>query len=229
LAEHAAKKSRDKGLAEGEWKKAIGPALVDAKYAAIEWLDKDKKDASESVEDFRNKLREIAAQTDTRALGDYPPIHEAKLVAALDSIQDGKRILGPNDKLTIETDGKRYEVDLSKTWDPSETMPIEAGATTEKHSEGEIILTIRKPDMTGQSMWQFTRGKFPVSARIAHQEWLDQFHAGKIPLYSGDAMRGQVEFTYIFDDKGTMIEEKIEIIKVLEIIHGAGGEQLNLV
>jgi hypothetical protein len=43
----------DKGLAEGEWKKAIGPALVDAKYAAIEWLDKDKKDATESADAFR--------------------------------------------------------------------------------------------------------------------------------------------------------------------------------
>ena len=45
-------------------------------------------------------------------------------------------------------------------------------------------------------------------------------------LHSGDAMRCKVRFTYIFDDKGTMVEEQIEITKVIEIIEGSGGEQL---
>jgi hypothetical protein len=39
-------------------------------------------------------------------------------------------------------------------------------------------------------------------------------------------MRCKVRFTYIFDDKGTMVEEQIEITKVIEIIPGSGGEQL---
>jgi hypothetical protein len=42
--------------------------------------------------------------------------------------------------------------------------------TTEKRSEGEIILTIRKPDMMGNSKWLFSRGKFPVSAKITDDE-----------------------------------------------------------
>ena len=82
--------------------------------------------------------------------------------------------------------------------------------------------------MTGESKWQFTRGKFPVSAKITHQEWLDQFHNQKTPLFSGDSMRAKVKFIYIFDEKGTMIDERIEIIEVLEIIHSSGGEQLPL-
>lgn len=36
------KKINDEGLRQGEIKKAIGPALVDAKYAVIGWLDKDQ-------------------------------------------------------------------------------------------------------------------------------------------------------------------------------------------
>jgi hypothetical protein len=219
----------DKGLAEGEWKKAIGPALVAAKYAAIEWLNNDQKTASADAELFREKLRGIASQTDVRPLGDYPPIHEAKLVAALDSLQDGKRILGPGDKLTIETEDRYYEVDLSKTWDPSEAIPVTEGTTSEKQSEGEIIVTIRKPDMTGQSMWQFTRGKFPISARILDEQWLNRFHNREVALYSGDALRCKVKFTYVFDQAGAMIEEKIEITKVLEVIPGPGGTQLHLI
>jgi hypothetical protein len=43
-------------------------------------------------------------------------IHEAKLVAALDSLQDGKRLLaGLKDKLMLEAPGhKPYKVDLTK-------------------------------------------------------------------------------------------------------------------
>jgi hypothetical protein len=51
---------------------------------------------------------------------------------------------------------KTYNVDLTKTWDPSEIILLDK-VTTEKHSEGEIILTIRKPDMVGNSKWQFRK------------------------------------------------------------------------
>ena len=159
---------------------------------------------------------------------DYAPIHEAKLVAALDTLQDAKRLLGSKDKLMIESSGKVYEVDLTKRWEPSEVISLDK-VTTEKHSEGEIILTIRKPDLLGQSMWQFTRGKFPISARITDEKWLAQFHDRKVPLFSGDAMRCKVKFIYHFDEPGRMIDEKIEITDVLEVIKGPGGEQLTLI
>jgi hypothetical protein len=224
------KRVNDKALSEGEYKKALGPALVDAKYAAIAYLDKDREQAELEKDDLRELLRKLATGTDLRRLGDYPPIQQAKLVAALDTLQDAKRLLGPKDQLLLEAPGKEpYKADLSKTWDPAEVIKVEQ-TTTEQHSEGEIILTIRKPDMTGESKWQFTRGKFPVSAHIVDNEWLERFHSRRVPgLQSGDAMRCQVKFTYIFDEKGTMIEERIEIVKVIgDIIKGPGGEQLQM-
>jgi hypothetical protein len=172
----------------------------------------------------------LAATSDLRRLGDYSIINEAKLVAALDTLQDGKRLLvGPKDKLLLEAPGhKPYNVDLTKIWDPAEIIPLDK-ITTEKQSEGEIILTIRKPDMVGNSKWLFSRGKFPVFAKIVDEDWLANFHDRKVKgLHSGDAMRCRVKFTYIFDDKGTMVEEQIEITKVLEITEGAGGEQLSI-
>lgn len=223
------KKIDDEGLRQGELKKAIGPALVDAKYAAIRWLDKDQETATGDAIKLRDTLRQFAATSDLRHLGDYAPIHEAKLVASLSSLQEAKRLLGPKDKLLLEAPGhKTYTVDLTKTWDPSEVISLDK-TTTEKHGEGEIILTIRKLDMVGNSKWLFSRGKFPVCAKITDEEWLARFHDRKVKgLHSGDAMRCKVKFTYVFDDRGNMIDEQIEIIKVLEIIEAAGGEQLSI-
>lgn len=223
------KRIDDKALNEGEYKKAIGPALVDAKYAAIAYLDKDRDQAEKDQDDLREMLRKLATGSDLRPLGDYPPIHPAKLVAALDTIQDAKRLLGPKDKLLLESpDRKSYEVDLTKTWDPAEIIKSEK-TTTEKESYGEIILTIRKPDMTGGTKWQFTRGRYPLSAHIEDNNWLDRFHNRQVPgLQSGDAMRCKVRFTYVFDENGTMIEEKIDVVEVIEITRGPGGEQLHM-
>jgi hypothetical protein len=46
--------------------------------------------------------------------------------------------------------------------------------------------------------------------------------------HSGDALRCKVQFTFVYDDKGVLIEQKIEIIKVLDVIKGSGGNQLGL-
>jgi hypothetical protein len=100
------KKIDDEGLRQGEIKKAIGPALVDAKYAATGWLDKDQKSATIAAIEIRETLRQLASTSDLRQLGDYAPIHEAKLIAALDSIQNAKRLLGPKDRLQLEAPGR---------------------------------------------------------------------------------------------------------------------------
>ena len=49
-------------------------------------------------------------------------LHEGKLVTALDRIQEAKRELERDDKLTIESEGRSYEVDLSSDWEPSEEI-----------------------------------------------------------------------------------------------------------
>jgi len=218
----------DQALKDGEFRKAIGPALVKAKYAAIEYLDKDKDAASGGADELRETLHQIARETDARHLPDYPPIHEAKLVASLDKLQDAKRTLGPGDKLIIETEDKTYEVDLKQTWEPSEFIKVDDTETTERESEAEIILTIRRPDMLGSAMWQFGHGDQRISARILDENWLNNFHNGRIALRSGDAMRCKVRFIYVFDEGGTLIEQRTDILQIVELLGGGGGEQIRL-
>jgi len=192
----------DQALKDGEYKKAIGPALVKAKYIALEYLNKDKAEAIGGIDKLREDLRVLASQTDVRYLPDYAPIHEGRLVASLDKIQDAKGMLGPKDRLSIEADGRLYEVDLTKKWLPSEVIPV--SDTKERHSEGVLFLTIRKPDLLGGTKWIFSHGKFPVQAAIKDDAWMKKLHMRKIALHSGDALKCKVKFTYVFDDEGTM-------------------------
>lgn len=199
-----------------EWKKAVGHYLLKSKYVALEFLDNDQSGAPGQVDKLREELRSLASGTDARHLPDYPPIHDAKLVASLDRLQDAKRKLGPEDRLLIETDEKTYEVDLSKTWDPSDVIPVTNA--TETRSDGEIILTVRKPDYLGDTMWQFSHGKTSITAPIVDEEWLTDWHARRVPLLPGDALKCRVTFIFVYDENGTLIDQKMEITKVLQVI-----------
>lgn len=213
----------DEALKTIDWKPLIGRYLVKAKYLVLEFLQDENNANKSSLETLKDGLRKLARETDVRHLPDYAPVHEPKLLASMDQIQSAKRELGPGDKLIFEAEGKTLSVSLDSTWQPSENIPFDS-EVTETHSEGQVILTIRKPDLLGSSMWQFSHGKSTVSAKISDEPWLLDFHNRKIPLYSGDSLRCKVKFTYIYDESGTLIEQKIEVIKVLEVIKGPGPQ-----
>jgi hypothetical protein len=136
----------DQALKDGEYKKAIGPALVKAKELAIKALDRERAEAPSAIKDLRKQLNTLVAETDIKHIPAYAPIHEGRLISSLDKLQDAKRTLGRRDHLTIDV-GSVYEVDLTKTWEPSDIVAV--AGTTESKSEGIIILTIRRPDAPG--------------------------------------------------------------------------------
>jgi hypothetical protein len=70
----------------------------------------------------------------------------------------------------------------------------------------------------------FTNGGAVVSASIKDETWLNQLHGRKNALHSGDALQCKVQFTYVFDQKATMIEQRTDILKVLGVIKGDGTQ-----
>jgi hypothetical protein len=50
------------------------------------------------------------------------------------------------------------------------------------------------------------------------------FHRREISIYSGDALRCEVEFAFVYDEQGTLIDQKIAVTKVLEVIRGSGPQ-----
>jgi hypothetical protein len=210
----------DGAIKDLEWKKAVGAALLKAKYLVLRWLDKEQTNAGTAIDIVREELRAIARETDVKHSPDYAPVHEGKLVASMDKIQEAKRALGPKDTLIIESDQDTYEVDLSKTWEPSDVVKVEN--LTETTSEGELILRIKKPDLLGSSVWQFSHGRATISAPIHDEKWLADFHYRKIALHSGDALRVLVKTIFNYDKKGVLVDQKIEILKVKEVIKGDG-------
>ena len=73
-------------------------------------------------------------------------------------------------------------------------------------------------------MWQFSHGKTTLTAAIHDRNWLTWFHQRLEPIAPGDALRCRVTFIYTYDDKGELIDQKIDIEEVLGVIRAPGPQ-----
>ena len=117
----------DEALKTGDWKMLVGHYLVKAKYITLEWCDKDRP---ASLSDLRDGLRHLAAETDVKYLPDYAPIHEGRLLTAIERIQKAKGELDSGDRLSRLMNGDIYEVNLAAQWDTSEIEAVPSELTT---------------------------------------------------------------------------------------------------
>ena len=201
----------DDALKSLDWKKQVGTYLLKAKYAAIEWAD--KKPGAERIEDLTERVRQLAIETDVRHLPDYAPISPTRLAQPLDDFQRMKRSFKSGEGLTVTLGKEEYRAAISSAWIPSEHI-AEARGAQDLSNDIDMVLTIRKPDMLGKSMWQFKHGKANLSAPITDQQWLSEFHGGKHPVVPGDALRVRTRWESEYDEKGTLIDQKVSIIRV---------------
>ncbi|MBY6243357.1 hypothetical protein [Methylosinus sp. Sm6] len=214
-------------LKSGDWKRLAGGFANGVRLRAIRYLDKEE-DAQPRLGEFKKDILADAVQTDVRHLPDYAPLHDGRLIAALDKLQRAKAELEVGDGLVVEIGKSEYTVDLKETWLPSETLKTVPAQPIEKENILELVLTVRRPDMLKDTMWQFMHGKSNVSAAMRDEPWLDEYHARKIPIYPGDALLCTVRVVYSYDEKGELIDQRTEVIKVHNVIPGSIQDDLPL-
>jgi hypothetical protein len=214
-------------LRSGDWKRLSGEFVNGVRLRVIEFLDNDQ-DVPLRIAALKNEIVEDAKGTDIRHLPDYAPVHEGRLIAALDKLQKAKAELEVGDGLVVEIGKNEYTVDLKETWLPSETLDTVPSQPIEKENTLELVLTVRRPDMLKDTMWQFMHGKSNISAAMKDEPWMDQYHARKIPIYPGDALQCTIRVVYSYDEKGELIDQRTEVVKVHSIIPGHVQDDLPL-
>jgi hypothetical protein len=157
--------SDDDALKTLDWRPQVGKYLVRAKYAALRWLDGP---GPLRLPNLAAELKTIAEETDVRHLPDYAPVDQAKLVGPLEKVQDAKKRLLAQDKLIIETEDSMYEVDLRRQASPQIESAERELWDEIPASYTELTLTVRKPDMIGDTKWRFRRARerFPLRSKM---------------------------------------------------------------
>ena len=92
-------------------------------------------------------------------------------------------------------------------------------------TEAPMTLLVKKPDYLGYSRWEFRHGDHPLEAKISDLEWLARFQEGRVALKPGDALRAVVRTEVARGFEGNIVDERHEVLKVLDVVPTTSAEQ----
>jgi hypothetical protein len=208
----------DNAIKELKWKSIVGKYLVKAKYAIINFCEKNQKTDSKELIKLSNQIKEIAQETNVKYLPDYKAPNIMELAKAIQDISISKSFLDKEDKMRyIGNENESVEFNLSIKFDPENFEELLTKEIVDVQ-ETSINLIIKKPDYLGSSSWELRHGRKKIVAKIEDEQWLKDFHDRKKDVRPGDALKCKMKqrFHYGFDNE--LIAEKYTITKVEGIL-----------
>jgi len=92
----------------------------------------------------------------------------------------------------------------------------------------DVQLIIKKPDLLGESQWDFRLSGKSISARIHDGSWLADLHKRNVRLTTGDSLRVTLRTEIGKDSRGREINIRYEIVKVHSIVDSSDSVQAEL-
>ncbi|WP_155992209.1 hypothetical protein [Fodinicurvata fenggangensis] len=204
----------DQALKDLDWRSVIGKYLVRAKYAYINWSNKE----GGSLIDLAKNLKNIASETDVKHLPDYAPPSVQELAETAKEIDQAKSHLTEFDKITYQARGEKpVDFNLSVHWTSQELSDFSIKERKTFHNM-EMNLIVKRPDYLGNAKWEFRHGKIPISAKIEHADWLKEFQARNVDVRPGDALKCLVTIEHDYGHDNELIDVKHTITEVQKVI-----------
>lgn len=201
----------DQALKDLDWKPLI------AKYLALTWVD-EEGDRPRSLQDLREGIRKLAAETDVRQLPDYAPPSPDALIDAVQGFQNVKDALTSKDRATyITPESGSVELNLSVRIDVDEIEQLAVARTLEQ-PVARMILAVKKPDYLGRSQWEFRLGKRSFTASVLDEDWLRRFQGRQVDVRPGDALECDVQITYAYGYDNELLRERLAIMQVHDVL-----------
>lgn len=179
----------------------------------------DSKSSVEDLELLKDRITKIAKEKELTDTFNFDEPDLLKLAKSINDINDSTKNL--NDKESFEVKSEHREIkDIKPGTKKIDIDAVEEALTeNEIENESEMIYLIKKPDFLGDSAWSFKHGRKAISIKILHEDWLEEFHSGKIVVLPGDSLKVIVKQTSKYNKNGYLISDKFEIIEVIDIIH----------
>lgn len=179
----------------------------------------DKKSSVKDLENLKNTISEIASQKELTESFNYAELDLLKLAKSINSINNSTDKLNTNESFELKSENTVVKEIVAGTNKIDIEDVEEALTENEIVNESEMFYLIKKPDFLGDSAWNFKHGTKSVTVKILHQEWLEEFHSGKVLVVPGDSLNVLVRQTSKYNRNGYLISDRLEIIKVISVIH----------
>ena len=205
----------DDALKRLDWKPIVGKYLVDAKYAALEFLDDES--SPRELPKLSRRIQQIAADTDVRHLPDYSPPTPRALLDALRDFQGVKDVLSEGDRAVYISPDGELEMKLSIRMNVNDIEAL-AVSRTLTSPPTTMILAVKKPDYLGSSQWDVRLGHRTIQAKILDAPWLRRFQAREVDVRPGDALQCTVEIEHLYGHDNELIAERYTVLEVQAVL-----------
>ena len=206
-------------------KPILGQFLLMAKKKIIDFTtDQDSITNIESLTPLIDELSALSDKTHLKMLPAYKPVKPRELLDNMVGISASLEHLNKEDSVMYSSSVGEAKFNPAFKLTPEMVEDL----VTEKSllSESEMILKIKKPDLLGDSMWEFKHGPAPMSATIEDKQWLKAYRARMVQILPQDSIQAVVKTTRKYDSDNELIGEHYSLIKVIGII--SGPEQSNM-
>lgn len=195
----------------------VGNYLGKGKRRLLDFIkDRNQVDSKIDLEILNSDLFELAKATDLLDIPTYSAISPKELAMDLEKISLSVIPLLEQDKVQFyDIEGMipinkafRFQVELSEE------------LLTEKRTtfDSDALLTIKRPDYLGNSMWDLRRDGHPLVAHITDQDWIDKFRSRVIPISPGDALHARLRTETKYDSQGEVLSTGWEVIRVFKVV-----------
>lgn len=207
----------DDAIKDFNWKKLVGAYLLRAKKALLHRLDaKPLIESKQEVDAIRQELLTAATETEVARFPTYQLVPSRRLLADVRLIADGVAHLRPGDEASLESEGAPTPIsrDIVMPSERAEDLLTRETIT----GDSVLVLVIKKPDYLGTSMWEFRHGDRLLEAKILDYQWLTHFHARRVAIRPGDALKARVRSEVRYGHDGSIVAQRHFVVEVLEVI-----------
>lgn len=193
--------------------------FLDRSRRAVLETAKKKTIGINELEELNKKIDEAASDSNLQDSFNYFSPDPLDLAQSINQISQATDKLHDNETYSVKDDSNK-SITLDRTTGKIDMESIELALTHEVlENESEALYLIKKPDFLGDTQWEFKYGARNLKAKILHNEWLDEFHSGRVVVVPGDSLKVRIRHTAKYNKHGHLISEKIEITKIIDIKH----------
>ena len=198
--------------------------ISDGVKIIVDNLSKDKNVTKETINKMYTDLDSLAKSEKLDEVFSYTPIQQKVLIDVSKSIKDATSNLADNEKVYL-TEQSGANIELPKKLNIQVTEKDITSKERTIKNETEQILKIKKPDYMADSAWELKFGKTFKNIKIEDSKWINQFLNKEIKLFPGDSIRCKILTVDEYDSFGTLVNSKVSITEVLEIIEGVDEDE----
>lgn len=225
LFKHLLEKLPDEDLRNLDIKRMCGALLVEAKWAYVDFINnKTGISSGDEIKSLKSKMFDIARDSKLIELHGYSPPEEEDLVNNLHLLSSAVSKLDSNKhKLEYISQQRKSEINLNFKFDKASFEDLYTSQTLVSPPM-PMILLVKKPDMLGESKWEFKHERKSIEAKIADEKFLSDYHSRRLLIAPGDAISALVEITTKYDHKNRVLSASYVVKNVKDIYENQVNE-----